>query len=381
MKPTPRHGRGFTLIELLVVIAIIAVLIALLLPAVQSAREAARRSQCINNLKQIGIGLHNYHTATNSFPMGLSASNNTANLTDQPGNACIAWAGWSAQALLLGYMEQQAVYNAINFNLDPQLGQADPIQSTATYTKIAGFLCPSDGNAGKPFRNNYYASRGTAIDIQWNLPQNPPPNCGGKKGPGVFTYQMAYGIADITDGSSNTIAFAEGLVGSDAQRAAPYVTGVNVDSLGSWSDGAKAAQVQDVNNMLNMGEMAPGVTMSDILNTCSTRFQTARAGSGLQSDRGRSWAWGCEAYTMFNTIVPPNSTQHKWSNCRFGCEGCPASSSDHSNIVSSNSNHSGGANVLLSDGSTRFVKSSIAYNVWWGLGTKAGGEIISSDAY
>src|SRR5262245_51462733 len=112
MQLRSRPSSGFTLIELLVVIAIIAVLIALLLPAVQSAREAARRAQCLNNLKQIGLALHNYHTANDSFPIGVSATKNSA-------NSCIAWMGWSAQAMLFGYIEQGALYNAINFDLDP----------------------------------------------------------------------------------------------------------------------------------------------------------------------------------------------------------------------------------------------------------------------
>src|SRR5271155_5720281 len=135
--------RGFTLIELLVVIAIIAVLIALLLPAVQSAREAARRIQCTNNLKQIGLAMHNYHSANNTFPQGVAASFNSVN----PG--CIAWSGWSAQALMLNYMEQSPIYNACNFMVDPFSATASPnINATAILTKINAFLCPSDGNAG-----------------------------------------------------------------------------------------------------------------------------------------------------------------------------------------------------------------------------------------
>ena len=138
-----RTRRGFTLIELLVVIAIIAVLIALLLPAVQSAREAARRAQCTNNLKQIGLAMHNYLTAHNVFPPGTAASYNTVN----PG--CMASMGWSAQALMLGYLEHTPLYNAANFMLDPLQNDSHWANSTVLFTRLAAFICPSDNNAGQ----------------------------------------------------------------------------------------------------------------------------------------------------------------------------------------------------------------------------------------
>src|SRR5271167_1870759 len=115
------RSAGFTLIELLVVIAIIAVLIALLLPAVQSAREAARRIQCTNNLKQIGLALHNYHSTANVFPPGCSANLFTT------GNTYFSWVGWSAQGLMLPYLEQGPLYNAANFFFVPGWGGEDPL--------------------------------------------------------------------------------------------------------------------------------------------------------------------------------------------------------------------------------------------------------------
>src|SRR5262249_9268774 len=149
--------RAFTLIELLVVIAIIAVLIALLLPAVQSAREAARRIQCTNNLKQIGIALHNYHSALNTFPVGFLFPRPSPGGTSAQGIPDLHWR-WSVLAQLSPYMEQTSVYNAINFNwpIAPGLGASGPfagftawtpfpVNTTAMAAKVSFFLCPSDG--------------------------------------------------------------------------------------------------------------------------------------------------------------------------------------------------------------------------------------------
>ncbi len=177
--------RGFTLIELLVVIAIIAVLIALLLPAVQAAREAARRSQCVNNLKQIGIALHNYHTGINTFPLGASWNPQSI------GVAPATWGSWSAQALMLGYMEQTAVYNSINFALAPEWGgnPSYSTNSTAYLTVVSSFLCPSDGNAGKRgFINSYASSMGTST---FGYPQGNPPTPQ-QNSTGAFAYHWSF---------------------------------------------------------------------------------------------------------------------------------------------------------------------------------------------
>jgi prepilin-type N-terminal cleavage/methylation domain-containing protein/prepilin-type processing-associated H-X9-DG protein len=377
MKSVVGRG-GFTLIELLVVIAIIAVLIALLLPAVQAAREAARRVQCTNNLKQIGLSIHNYHTANNCFPPGTAASYNTLNGSPP----CIAWMGWSAQALMLPYLEQSPIYNAANFSLDP-IQDPQGYNTTAFYTKVGAFMCPSDTNVGKnsgtvgtpPNNNSYYASVGTSFyGYSGTVSGTSTSQCNGGSGStGLFYYATSYGIQQVTDGTSNTVAFSEGLAGTNGSTRQNYSTGVNIAS----GTGAYDAW----QTITTAPATAPGTTVAALLNQCNASFATATSGNGLQSNKGEYWAWGAETMTMFNTIVPPSSTQFPWGACRFGCNTCGVASADHSNITNATSNHPGGANVCMADGHVQFIKSSVAIGTWWSLGTRANGEVISSDSY
>ncbi|AMV36155.1 DUF1559 domain-containing protein [Planctomyces sp. SH-PL62] len=349
--------RGFTLIELLVVIAIIAVLIALLLPAVQSAREAARRAQCVNNLKQFGLGLHNYHQTVGSFPMM------TAIAYSDPG-VQTNWGTFGAHAYLLPYLEQTPLYNSCNFDLacyprTPAYSDLTWSNATVWDTKVSAFMCPSDGYVGIENFNNYFGNIGTGTDTT------------SSNSNGLFANQSAYGIGHVTDGTSNTIAATEMLVGAggswDEKTGALNFSGTTEKYRWYKSGLSGALNYRDARQDI-IGVMGMAATCQASISSPSFRTNT-----------GYRWAQGTAGFTFVNIIIPPMSSRFTFSACRWGCnDGCGA---DTGSLFGISSHHSGGVNVGMADGSVRFIKSSIDQNTWMALGSRDGGEVVSADGY
>jgi prepilin-type N-terminal cleavage/methylation domain-containing protein/prepilin-type processing-associated H-X9-DG protein len=360
-SPPPASGtsrRGFTLIELLVVIAIIGVLIALLLPAVQAAREAARRAQCTNNLKQLGLAMANYESAIGSYPGAYPA-------TRIGGAVGGTWGAWSPQAMMLPFLEQTPIYNAINFNLLNQGDDSSYIgyrtNTTACGSRITAFLCPSAPlfpgtwylGLQSP-TNNYFASVGASV--QWQGTATNKPN-------GVFWYGgQPCASRDVTDGTSNTIAFSEWRTGdnNDAKLSVPQ----DVIEIGALDVGASADD--PANNM-----PAGGAVIQNYLNQCASLAKTARGRSFI----GQLWCTGMFGRTLGNTLLAPNPP---YPNCN---KTTGNGDFDNLGVFGMSSFHSGGANISFCDGSVRFLKSSTSLPTVWALGSRNQGEIVSSDSY
>jgi prepilin-type N-terminal cleavage/methylation domain-containing protein/prepilin-type processing-associated H-X9-DG protein len=371
--------RAFTLIELLVVIAIIAVLIALLLPAVQAAREAARRSQCINNMKQLGLATANYASSTGAYAASYGSS-------PKPGTGWDTWGSWSVQAQMLGYLEQQPLYNAINFNIVSHgdfnvntgtsgNGAWDVVNITAVTTRIASFLCPSaplppTTYYGKPTPgNSYFASVGSSL--QWvGAAGSGAPNGIFMHGGSSNSYEACAvrQLADITDGTSNTIAFGEWRIGDfDTNKLALQdIINIGTNPPGisdNWGD-PKLSMPAGALNFLNWMNQCAGAAPGSIGD-----------GSKQYTWLGKSWNQGMFGYTLGNTMLAPNAGYYNCRMCTWqGDLDCPGS-------YTLSSFHPGGGNIAMADGSVRFLKSSTAYTVVWALGSRAQGEVTSADSY
>jgi prepilin-type N-terminal cleavage/methylation domain-containing protein/prepilin-type processing-associated H-X9-DG protein len=369
-----RRRAGFTLIELLVVIAIIAVLIALLLPAVQSAREAARRAQCVNNLKQLGLAMHNYHSTINCFPPGAT---NTMNLSKAVASS---WGCWSAQSMMLPYMEQTNIYNSLNFSIVSQTnGMSDDlIQTTGIMRTISAFLCPS--NEVKPYQqysdagsytvpgNTYFVSVGSSLNQFGESPWADIQPVAGAAPNGMFqVFGPPIGIQSVTDGTSNTIAMGEWITGSNGNFTKP----MDVVLVGT----SLPAGVTVGSPLANMP--AGGGGLNAWLQMCAQQVPSAVASGSYYNELGQDWCVGTFFHTVGNVLVGPNPP---FPNCAADLYGVGDTGDDYGHFGLS-SRHPGGANVLLGDGSVRFIKNSISQMTLWGLGSRSQGEVISADSY
>jgi len=322
-----RHLHGFTLVELLVVIAIIGVLVALLLPAVQSAREAARRISCANNLKQIGLAMHNYHESFGQFPPSVILPVGVA-----------PFDGWSAQARLLPFLENQALQNLIDWKL------GYPLQPAVTKTRVSCFLCPSEINdKERPDGNLTHYPLSYGINVGTWFVFDPST---GRGGDGFAYPNSRIRVRDMVDGTSNTLAFAE------VKAWNPYVR-----------DGG-----------------APSVSNAPIPNTPAN---IAAFGGDFKINSGhtewidgRSHQTGVTGTFTPNTFVPYSDGNGSYDIDFISSREGKSSSQLIYAVVVSRSYHPGGVNAMLVDASVRFVAETVDLATWRSLATRKGGEIV-----
>ena len=340
--------QGFTLIELLVVIAIIAVLIGLLLPAVQAAREAARRLQCINNLKQIGLGIMNYESTNGTFPPQSIDRGGTS--LSQP----IDEADWGTFPRIMPYMEQLQMYNAANFAIHYH----NPPNSTAAGFTIATLICPSEVNT-MPSTNSHgtYGVGSYAFCVgDWYV-------YGGFGAPlsrAPILYNQGRSLAQITDGTSQTLLASEARTYANSRRC---------------FGGGTPQYVAGLNDPFNIPspQASPAIYAAGLRNNCTNSIKLAH----------NVWVNSDVAFGGFTTALPPN--YHAEANPGYPDEDLVSADENNGGptfaAVMARSYHPGGIDTLFCDGSVHFLKDAINPVTWRGLSTIAGGEVISADAY
>ncbi|HET6574642.1 MAG TPA: DUF1559 domain-containing protein [Fimbriiglobus sp.] len=357
-----RCRSGFTLIELLVVIAIIAILIGLLLPAVQKVREAAARVKCQNNLKQCGLAAHNYES-TNGY---LPPFQHTKVFTLTNGSQVTRTSNGSIFALILPYVEQANKYNQFLFdydvNSDAWIGAPLPSPGTATNgparsQDVPIYLCPSDPASatysawpapGASGRLSYRGSHGAYSNAQ----------SGDGRG-GIFSMpypaggqtQKGYAIGAISDGTTNTVMFAEVMRANTVyNQAAPWDHAAVYRSTGAWDQ-------LDGRNVPTCAGTVSGTPL---------RY------SGQQYYRALPFL------QTFSTTLPPNWNRKVPSGVqRYNCWGPDAQGGLYAMHIAASSYHSGGVNVGMGDGSVRFVTDSVNFTNWWAMGSRSGGEVVN----
>jgi prepilin-type N-terminal cleavage/methylation domain-containing protein len=355
------HHLGFTLVELLVVIAIIGILVALLLPAIQAAREAARRTQCTNYIAQLGKASLNYESSKKTFPLGRSVGP----LATDPTKQAIHW-GFTAY--LLPYMEEQALYSQILFLPDANHTSVDDFP-TVEQTQPAGFLCPSDfdrmgnsaGAGDQPCaqegigRANYRGNGGndTGIYPSTEARYQPPAgnNTDHERNNGIFLANYTVTMKQVTDGTSHTGIFTE-MVRGDGTR-------LSVDTASDWFEVGTAA----------------GDPASQLATDCTKNLPDPLPTGNLQFHcAGRRWFTGDYATTRYTHIMPPNSR-----SCSRGPGTLTATQvNENGAATTASSRHSGGVVFGTCDGATHFVSSTIDPAVWSALGSRNGEEVVNS---